>query len=403
MEHPMGYPKMRWVEVLPVSQDGREMFYLRDPEGLTEKSLVVSRDVLFLIALMDGKRSLRDLQEEYTRASGTLVHLEQIQSVVEAMNTGLLLDNERFQDCLQKLKREYEAAPYRQPCCSGRSYPENREELLAYMDKMFAETRPPRMTGEIEGILAPHIDYARGYKVYQQTYGYLPFTDRELLVVFGTCHGMTPNLWNISLKDFYTPLGIVPCVGGLASLIRENPVLNKHLDEWCHRAEHSIELQLPIIQFLLEGRKVEILSILTGSMHEHVSGTDHPDGKALQDLADNLRRVLEEYGKPYLLIAGADLAHIGAQFGDRYALDRLALAQSKEKDEQILDAVKQVDGHRFLAAIRAEKDRRRICGLAPIYFQLSLLERSTCEIVGYDQWTDGASSVSFAGAVFYKQ
>src|SRR5208283_3641792 len=172
MEHPMGHPKMRWVEVLPVSQDGREMFYLRDPEGLTEKSLVVSKDVLFLIALMDGKRSLRDLQEEYTRASGTLVHLEQIQSVVEAMDTGLLLDNQRFQGCLQKLKREYEAAPYRQPCCSGRSYPENREELLAYMDKMFAETRPPQMTGEIEGILAPHIDYARGYKVYQQTYGY---------------------------------------------------------------------------------------------------------------------------------------------------------------------------------------------------------------------------------------
>ncbi len=386
-----------------MSQDGREMFYLRDPEGLTEKSLVVSKDVLFLIALMDGKRSLRDLQEEYTRASGTLVHLEQIQSVVEAMDTGLLLDNKRFQDCLQRVKGEYEAAPYRQPCCSGRSYPENREELLAYMDKMFAETPPPRMTGEIEGILAPHIDYARGYKVYQQTYRYLPFTDRELLVVFGTCHGMTPNLWNISLKDFSTPLGILPCTSGLANLIKENPVLNRHLDEWCHRAEHSIELQLPIIQFMLEGRKVEILSILTGSMHEQVTGTDHPDEKALQDLADNLKQILEEYGKPYLLIAGADLAHIGAQFGDKYALDRLTLGQSKAKDDQILDAVKQVDGHRFLAAIRAEKDRRRICGLAPIYFQLSLLAGSTCEIVGYDQWTDGASSVSFAGAVFYKQ
>jgi AmmeMemoRadiSam system protein B len=403
IKSPMEYPKMRWVEVLPVSQDGREMFYLRDPEGLTERSLVVSKDVLFLAALMDGKRSLLDLQEEYVRASGTIVHLEQIQSVVEAMDTSLLLDNERFQSCLQELKRECDAAPYRTPCCSGKSYPENREELLAYMGKMFAETESPGVAREIQGIMAPHIDYARGYKVYQQTYRFLPLTGKELLVVFGTCHSMTPNLWNISLKDFCTPLGIVPCARGLADLIRENPVLNKHLDEWSHRTEHSIELQLPIIQFLLEGRKIEIISILTGSMQEQVSGRGRMDGKVLQDLADNLRQVLEAYGKPYLLISGADLAHIGAQFGDSYALDRLTLLQSKTKDEEILEAIRQVDGQRFLAAIRAEQDRRRICGLAPIYFQLSLLEGSTCEIVAYDQWTDGASSVSFAGAVFYKK
>jgi AmmeMemoRadiSam system protein B len=402
MEHPMEYPRMRWVEVLPVSQDGREMFYLKDPEGLTEKSLVVSKDVLFLIALMDGKRSLRDLQAEYVRASGTVVHLEQIQSVVEAMDTGLLLDNERFQACLQELKNEYEAAPYRQPCCSGRSYPDNREDLFAYLEKMFAGTNRPEVSREIRGILAPHIDYARGYKVYRETYKYLPFTDKELIVVFGTCHGLTPNLWNISLKDSYTPFGILPCTSGLATLVRENPVLNKHLDEWCHRTEHSIELQLPIIQFQLQDRNVEILSILTGSMHEHVTGKDQPDGRPLQDLADNLKRVLEKYGKPYLLVAGADLAHIGAQFGDKYELDRPVMRQSKAKDEEILETVKQVHSQHFLAAIRAEEDRRRICGLAPIYFQLSLLEGSTCDLVEYDQWTDGASSVSFAGAVFYK-
>jgi MEMO1 family protein len=398
----MEYPKMRWVEVLPVAQDGQKMFYLKDPEGLAEQSLVVSKDVLFLIALMDGKRSLRDLQEEYVRASGTVVHLEQIQSVVDAMDTGLLLDNERFQSSLKHLKREYEAAPYRQPCCSGRSYPEEREELLAYLDNMFAESQPPDVTGEIQGILAPHIDYTRGYKVYRETYRYLPFTNRELLVIFGTCHGLTPNLWNISLKDFYTPLGILPCRNELAGLVRANPVLNKHLDEWCHRAEHSIELQLPFIQFFLRDRNVEILSILTGSMHEHVTGTDQPDGKVLHELADNLKQVLKKYGKPYLLIAGADLAHIGAQFGDKYTLDHQALGGSKAQDEKILDAVRQVDGQRFVAAVSAEKDRRRICGLAPIYFHLSLLEGSTCELVGYDQWTDGASSVSFAGAVFYE-
>jgi AmmeMemoRadiSam system protein B len=122
----------------------------------------------------------------------------------------------------------------------------------------------------------------------------------------------------------------------------------------------------------------------------------------LRALTDNLRQVLEQYGKQYLLVAGADLAHIGAQFGDSYSLDQLTLSRSKSKDEDILDGVKQVDCERFVAAIRAEQDERRICGLAPIYFQLSLLRACKCNVVSYDQWTDGASSVSFAGAVFYK-
>jgi len=403
MENSLEHPKMRWVEVLPVSQDGQQMFYLKDHEGLTESSLVVSRDVLFLITLMDGKRSLRDLQEEYVRASGTLVHLEQIQSIVEAMDAGFLLDNKRFQNCLRKAKQEYESAPYRQPCCSGRSYPDKREELLAYFDQLFAKTLPPTINGDIQGILAPHIDYARGHKVYGEIYRYLPLTDKELVVVIGTCHGLAPNLWNISLKDFCTPLGILPCARELAGLVRANLLLNKHLDEWCHRAEHSIELQLPIIQHRLRDRNVEILCILTGSMHEHVSREEKADTRILRDLCHNLKQTLEEYGKPYLLIAGADLAHIGAQFGDRYALDRPTLFQSKTKDQEILETVRKVDGSSFLATIRAEEDRRRICGLAPIYFQLSLLEGSLCDIVSYDQWSDGKSSVSFAGAVFYKQ
>jgi hypothetical protein len=213
---------------------------------------------------------------------------------------------------------------------------------------------------------------------------------------------MTPNLWNISLKDYCTPLGIVPCNPELRSLISDNALLREHVSEWSHRNEHSIELQIPIIQFLLKDRDVEILPVLTGSMQEYVVGERKPDWQALHELAENLREVLEAYGKPYLLVAGADLAHIGAQFGDRYALDRHVLQRSRVKDEEILDTIRQVNGEKFVAAIRAESDSRRICGLAPIYFQLSLLHGSRCDVVSYDQWTDGASSVSFAGAVFYK-
>jgi AmmeMemoRadiSam system protein B len=133
-----------------------------------------------------------------------------------------------------------------------------------------------------------------------------------------------------------------------------------------------------------------------------VSGGNPPGQESLRELADSLKHVLEKYGKPYVVIAGADLAHIGAQFGDRYSLDGRVLQRSKAKDEEMLQKVQQLDKDQFIATIRSERDSRRICGVAPIYFQLMLLEGSRCEVVSYDQWSDGASSVSFAGAVFYR-
>ena len=47
------------------------------------------------------------------------------------------------------------------------------------------------------------------------------------------------------------------------------------------------------------------------------------------------------------------------------------------------------------------KGTKKICGLAPIYFALSMIEARAGSTIGYGQWTDGASSVSFAGVVFY--
>jgi len=80
----------------------------------------------------------------------------------------------------------------------------------------------------------------------------------------------------------------------------------------------------------------------------------------------------------------------------------MTLAESKEKDEAILAHIRNVDAEGFFRAIQNERDSRRICGLTPIFFQLKLLEGCRSDIVSYDQWTDGQSSVSFAGGVFYR-
>ncbi|HEY3276356.1 MAG TPA: AmmeMemoRadiSam system protein B [Syntrophorhabdaceae bacterium] len=396
----MERPKLRWIEASPIVHEGEEMILLRDSEGIVEQALIVSRPTAFLLSLMDGTRTLEEIQGDYGKIAGGMIDLERIREVVLAMDSNLFLMNRKYLSRFDEIKKAYEDAPVRESSLAGKSYPGESADLLAYLDDML--TLPSKKPeGSITGILAPHIDYGRGKEVYRQVYAYLRGAQRPLIVIFGTCHGYAEGMLHISTKGFATPLGVVPACAGVCDLVRSHRDLKGCVNEWPHRNEHSIELQLPLIQHLCAGAPVEILPILTGSMHEYIVGNKGLEEEEMSRLVEGLREVLKEYGKPCLLLSGADLAHIGAQFGDPSPLDGETLARSKERDEAILRHVEKVDGRAFFEEVRAEQDKRRICGLTSIYIQLKLLEGHRGKIIDYGQWSDGRSSVSFAGAVFY--
>ncbi len=393
--------KARWVDVVPTKHNGMEMFLIRDPEGIAGESLIVSRDVLFLISLMNGKRTVLDMQEAYMKAAGgVLLPVDRIVSVIEAMDAQFLLQNDRYEGQVRALKDAYMGLPCRTSFLAGRSYPGDEAGLRAFMEGMLGQGQEPAGWDHVKGIIAPHIDYARGADVYCRAYKFLPVEENTLFVIFGTCHKPAPKVWNIALRDLKTPLGTVKGASVVGRLVREDALLGTYVDEWPHRNEHSIELQLPIIQSLLGHDKFEVLSILTGSLHEYMEAGRSPGLGEAAELAGRLKEILKAHEGPCVVIAGADLAHIGAQFGDPPPLDASVMEESKEKDGALLKTVARVDAAGFFEAVRGEDDRRRICGLAPIYFLLSMLGPCEGEVVGYDQWTDGASSVSFAGVVF---
>ncbi len=399
----MEKPRIRYIEAFPYEKDGKRLVVLRDAEGISREALAVSREAAFIVSLMDGTNTLRDIQAEFMRASGEMIYIEQIEDLVKMLDQYLFLQNDRFREHVKALQDEYDQMPARPAYLAGTGYSANRMDLLSFLDGMFdGHTHAGDVPGDLSGILAPHIDYSRGASVYRRTYPYIKNAGKPLMVIFGTCHHPTQGLWSISLKDFETPLETVPVGPALKGLIRADGFLNRYIDEWPHRNEHSIELQLPLIQFMVQD-DFEILPVLTGSMHEFIEGTRSIDDGEMGQLTESLKAVLTAYGKPYCVIAGADLAHIGAQFGDRYALDPTVMDLSRKKDEAILEHVKNADADAFFREIREEGDKRRICGLTPIFFQLKLLEGCRADIVDYGQWTDGHSSVSFAGGFFCRE
>lgn len=263
--------------------------------------------------------------------------------------------------------------------------------------------RPPDQ--RLRAILAPHMDYARGGVVYGWAFKeLLESTEARLFFVIATSH-YSLQRFTLTRQDFATPLGIVPtdcaCVDRLCELYGPGLFNDPH----AHTREHSIELEVVLLQYLMRQRQqVRILPLLVGSFADCVDNrTDPAEVPAISKMVQALRTLEAEVGEPVCYLISGDLAHIGRKFGDRYRLDRDCLQASQQQDESILAVAQQANARAYFECIAQEDDRRRICGLPPTWLALSAAQPKTGKRLQYRQYVapDGSESVSFAAMSFW--
>ena len=104
------YPKLRPVEAIP-AQDN--MVCLRDPQGFSDKILMLHPEALFVVSLFDGRHSILDIQAAYTRRFGDLLFSDRIRELAEQLDRALFLDSERFQRERERVVDAYRSASVR--------------------------------------------------------------------------------------------------------------------------------------------------------------------------------------------------------------------------------------------------------------------------------------------------
>jgi hypothetical protein len=93
---------------------------------------------------------------------------------------------------------------------------------------------------------------------------------------------------------------------------------------------------------------------------------------------------------------------MGPAFGDPHGLDFVGRARLRSADDRLLESVCAGDATGFFEQLKAEGDRRHVCGLPPIYLTLRLLEQTRGEPTGYALCPadpQGMSFVSIAGVL----
>ncbi len=409
-------PKLRNVEVFPVEHEGRRVVCLRDPLALAEEVIFFPLPLLRIVRHFDGKKSLEEIQRRLSEEEQQQIPLHFLVEFTEELDRFHFLDSPRFERHRRQIFSDYAARSTRPPFLAGRSYPADPVQLTRTLEGYFRHEAGPKWPGEprgnrIAGIIAPHIDFLRGGFCYAWAYReMIESLDPDLFVVLGTIHTGTSAPFTATRKGFETPFGTLEVDHPFLDRLEAAYGHDLYAEEIAHRAEHSIEFQAVFLQsiynnphsrFGKKARPITFVPILCSILHEEIEmGLPPRNDIQVEGFFQALRTAITEETRSVLLIASADLSHVGPQFGDPTPLTADDLSTITRNDHALLETLERCDADAFAEFLRRDGNRQRVCGVAPIYTLLRTVDAPRGRLLKYGQWPDPNGTVTFASLVY---
>ena len=236
----------------------------------------------------------------------------------------------------------------RLPAQAGTFYPDTEGALRIEIRQCFLHPLGPRALPTIPGnpnqnllgLIVPHAGYKYSGRVAAHSYYQLASSGIfESVIILGPNHtGLGSGVSTMIDGEWSTPLGNVPIDADLAREIVDSSDLVDVEDE-AHRNEHSIEVQLPFLQFIYPQRFkfVPICMMLQ-------------DLKTSIEVGEAVAKAAEKHGAAVL--ASSDWTHYEPQ------------EEAQSKDKQALDVALQMNEKKFQGII--EERSVSACGYGPV-------------------------------------
>jgi AmmeMemoRadiSam system protein B len=282
-------------------------------------------------------------------------------------------------------------AKIRRPTQAGAFYEGDVDTLKTQIENCFLQEFGPKKRPkvnrngprEIIGLVCPHAGYMFSGSVAANAYYELASDGApDTVVILGPNHTGYGSALAVMNEGFWrTPLGDVEIDGETANrIVQETRIVD--VDELAHRFEHSIEVQLPFLQYLY-GSEFKFVPICF-QMQDLSSAVEV--GKALVEVLAN---------KNAVVIASSDMTHYEPQ------------GNAAAKDMAALKAVEAMDEKRFYSII--EKQNVTACGYGPIAALITAAKglgakeaKLLCYKTSGDTTGDYSSVVGYAAVSFKK-
>ncbi|MBU0758988.1 MAG: AmmeMemoRadiSam system protein B [Candidatus Omnitrophica bacterium] len=265
----------------------------------------------------------------------------------------------------------------RKPVVAGQFYPQT-EASLKKMLASLVDTASEKQ--DAKGLILPHAGYVYSGPVAGATISKVAV--KKTVVILGADHTGSGSPFSVARKDSWlTPLGEVKIDTEIAEAILRSGDLLKD-DSQSHANEHSIEVELPFLQYVRSD--VKIVPIIVS----------RADVKKYQQLAADITEGLKKVGRSVTLVASTDFTHYESRESAE-AKDRLAIEAILSLDEEKLSRV-------------VQENRISMCGAAPTCVLLAACKNIGAKHAGLVKYQtsgditgDYSSVVGYAGMVIW--
>jgi hypothetical protein len=200
---------------------------------------------------------------------------------------------------------------------AGQFYPNDAAQLRKVVDECLAHAAQEKTTGEIIGLIVPHAGYIYSAPVAAFSYKQLAGKKYRTVFVIGRSHHdrfAHAAVWPAGA--FQTPLGQVQVDQKLVDqLLKSSPLFKA--DREPHLPEHSIEVQLPFLQAVLDS--FTLVPLVLGF-------DDLPTAVQVAKFVAAAAR-----GRNALIVASTDMSHYPA-YDDANRIDHATLESWKTMD-----------------------------------------------------------------------
>ncbi|GFE61130.1 AmmeMemoRadiSam system protein B [Geobacter sp. AOG2] len=222
----------------------------------------------------------------------------------------------------------------RQAAVAGQFYPGTREQLRTALSELVPSVPEKRLA---LGIVAPHAGYVYSGAIAGTVYGRIVIPP-TVLIIGPNHHGAGAAAALYPEGEWLTPLGPITINPRLTALLQQY-VPFVELDSSAHRFEHSLEVQIPFIQYLRSDATIAALCL------------GHGDFDAVQEIGKGIAAAIRSYGGEVLIVASSDMTHYESA------------DSARRKDEQALARILAFDPEGLLKICRSE--RITMCGVVP--------------------------------------
>lgn len=262
----------------------------------------------------------------------------------------------------------------RKPAVAGQFYPGKEDSLRKSIEQMVC-----KVDEKIKaiGIVSPHAGYMYSGIVAGNVYSNIEIP--ETVIILGPNHTGTGSPYAIMTEGkWWTPLGEVEIESSLAKdILGSSKFIEEDIN--AHKFEHSLEVQIPFLQYFRSN--IKIVPIVIG-------------GDDFEEIGEAIAKSLKKYKKDFLLVASSDMTHYESH------------ESARKKDKLAIDEILKLDEKGMLKKVR-EYDIS-MCGYGPAAIMLiasKLLGAKEAKLIKYmtsgDVSGDYSAVVGYAGIAVY--